>query len=73
MAPLVGLFAAAAVAGAGAAVGWRLVRDHLLPAVSGGRPKARRGGEGGQVIEGDYVDVTDRGASARTRRERGGD
>lgn len=70
MAPLVGLFAAATIAGAGAALGWRLVRDHLLPAVGATRKEGRNGNGEGQVIDAEYVDVTDGRGPAGARRGR---
>ena len=60
MVPFVGVVAAAVVAGAGAVLGWRLVRSHLLPNL---RAQRSRGGDRedrhAKVIEADYVDVTD--------------
>ena len=72
MMPLVGVFAAAAIAGAGAMLGWRLARDHLLPH-SGTRRRQNSGDDDhpSAVIEADYVDLTDvQSSTAQERRRR---
>ena len=72
MVPLVGVFAAAAVAGAGVMVGWRLARDHLLPSLAAKKGRDANGDGGhAKVIEADYVDLTDRSPKGAGRRSRG--
>ena len=74
MVPLVGVFAAAAIAGAGAMVGWRLARDHLLPNLTAKKGRDTHGAGGrAKVIEAEYVDLTDRSPSRAGRRSRGAD
>ena len=71
MMPLVGVFAVAAVAGAGAIVGWRLARDYLLPNIGARRAHGENSDEqSAKIIETEYMDVTDVPSSTANRRRR---
>ena len=58
MVPVLGLFATAAVVGIGAAIGWRLARDHVMPLVAPGNDAPGGRARRPQIIDADYVDVT---------------
>ncbi len=75
MVPVLGLFATAAVVGIGAAVGWRLARNHLPQFLNGREPATGEGTKRPRVIDADYVDVTDADgpeAAVRARRRDAG-
>ena len=71
MVPVLGLFATAAVVGIGAAIGWRLARDHVMPFVAPGADAPGARANRPQIIDADYVDVTGRSASDGAEAPRG--